>query len=113
VSTERGSVHKPFFGYHWNRSLTAAISNWDGIWYLATAAHGYPSHVDPFHYSTVGLFPLYPILKWALGQALSLGYVRSGLIVSLAFGAVATIAPPVPRVCAYVVDDISATMLCV
>jgi len=92
-------VPQPFFGYHWNRSLTAAISNWDGIWYLATAAHGYPSHVDPFHYSTVGFFPLYPILEWALGQALSLGYVRSGLIVSLAFGAVATIAPPVPRVC--------------
>ena len=84
-------VPQPFFGYHWNRSLTAAISNWDGIWYLATAAHGYPSHVDPFHYSTVGFFPLYPILMWALGQALSLGYVWSGLIVSLAFGAVATI----------------------
>jgi Gpi18-like mannosyltransferase len=78
-------------GYHWNGSLTAEISNWDGIWYLATAAHGYPSHVDSFHYSTVGFFPLYPILIWALGQALSLGYVWSGLIVSLVFGAVATI----------------------
>jgi hypothetical protein len=84
-------VPQPLFGHHWNGSLTAAISNWDGIWYLATAAHGYPSHIDPLHYSTVGFFPLYPILMWALGQALSLGYVWSGLIVSLAFGAVATI----------------------
>jgi hypothetical protein len=79
------------FGHRWNGSLTAAISNCDGVWYLATAAHGYPSHLDPFHYSTVGFFPLYPILMWALGQALSLGHVWSGLIVSLALGAVATI----------------------
>ena len=84
-------VPQPLFGHRWNGSLTAAISNWDGIWYLATAAHGYPNHIDPFHYSTVGFFPLYAILIWALGQALSVAYVWSGLILSLALGAVATI----------------------
>jgi hypothetical protein len=44
------------FGHHW--SLARETSNWDGIWYLAVALHGYPTHLTGFHYSTLGFFPL-------------------------------------------------------
>jgi hypothetical protein len=76
-------------GHHW--SLAREVANWDGVWYVAMAAHGYPSHLDPYHYSTLGFFPLYSVVTWALGQAAGIGYVWSGLVVALALGGVTTI----------------------
>ncbi len=74
-------------------TLGSELSNWDGKWYLLTAAHGYDHRV--YHhagdYQTLGFMPLYPMLMWALAQVTQIGNLGAGLALSLIFGAIATV----------------------
>jgi hypothetical protein len=67
---------------------------WDGAWYLDTARFGYPHSVPivggQAGKSTLGFFPLYPLLIRA-GHAVGLPYTVSGIAVSTAFGGLAIV----------------------
>jgi Mannosyltransferase (PIG-V) len=57
------------------------LANWDGLLYRQLANNGYPNFV-PHARSTLGFFPLYPLIMWPLGHAFS--WVTSqGTITSL------------------------------
>ncbi len=57
------------------------LANWDGLLYRQLANNGYPNFV-PHARSTLGFFPLYPLLMWPLGHAFS--WVTSqGIVTSL------------------------------
>jgi Gpi18-like mannosyltransferase len=63
------------------------LANWDGLWYRDAARHGYPTH--PGHIqSTLGFFPLYPLVLWALGHVVYLSTSHS-LIWAITFAGVA------------------------
>ena len=74
------------------------LANWDGLLYRQLANHGYPSFV-PHARSTLGFFPLYPLLMWPLGHALSwltsqgivTGLTLAGLAISGIGGLIATV----------------------
>lgn len=59
-----------------HHNLTHELANWDGLWYRRLADHGYPTHVSHVQgspgQSTLGFFPLYPLLAWVGGHALML-----------------------------------------
>lgn len=92
VAVVEGSVH--------HRSLTLELTNWDGQWYSKLAYSGYPAHPPGAAASTLGFFPLYPLLVRRLAGVLvhlggpssfmSLIYL-SGLIISGAGGLVAAV----------------------
>jgi Mannosyltransferase (PIG-V) len=46
------------------------LANWDGLLYRQLANNGYPSYV-PHVRSTLGFFPLFPLLMWPLGHAIA------------------------------------------
>ncbi|MFL5831308.1 MAG: mannosyltransferase family protein [Solirubrobacteraceae bacterium] len=71
-------------------SLPAQASNWDGVWYLALAQYGYPSHVSHLQ-TTLGFFPLYPLLVWLVAHVLFCGYVLAGVLISLVGGFITTV----------------------
>jgi Mannosyltransferase (PIG-V) len=71
-------------------SLPAQASNWDGVWYLALAQYGYPTHVSHLQ-TTLGFFPLYPLLVWLVAHVLFCGYVMAGVLISLVGGFVTTV----------------------
>lgn len=71
-------------------SLLNELGNWDGFWYLSIAWHGYP-HQVLLHQSTLGFFPLYPMVMWLVAHVLGLRYEPAGLVVSGIGGLVATI----------------------
>jgi hypothetical protein len=52
-----------------HHSFTHELSNWDGLWYRMLADHGYPTHVSHVQ-TTLGFFPAYPALMWAVSHAL-------------------------------------------
>ncbi len=73
--------------------LRVEMSNWDGHWYLQTAAQWY-GHTIPtraHQYSTLGFMPLYPALMWLVDKATGSGLFGAGLSISLLSGAVATV----------------------
>ncbi len=72
------------------KSLAAVLSLFDGGWYLKLAAHGYPTHALHAK-STLGFFPLYPMVIRALSFLTSSSYLVSGLLISFAGGAVAAV----------------------
>jgi hypothetical protein len=83
---------------HW--PVWEELANWDGAWYLVLTVWGYPSHAPNYALalqahttpqSTLGFFPLYPMLMWLVGNALSTTYLAAGVIISLISGAVATV----------------------
>lgn len=49
-------------GYVNHRSLMLELTNWDGQWYSRLAYGGYPAHPPGAAASTLGFFPLYPLL---------------------------------------------------
>jgi hypothetical protein len=83
------------------------LANWDGLWYRQLANHGYPHHVihccigqgETHAQSTLGFFPLYPLLMWVGARVVMLvtshGAVYSitvaGLIISLIGGLITTL----------------------
>lgn len=76
---------------HW--SLEHEMANWDGQWYLKTAAFGYPHQIPTGagDYSTLGFLPLYPALMWLLSRVPALSDFGAGLTISLLCGAIATL----------------------
>jgi hypothetical protein len=71
-------------------SFAAEISNWDGVWYTALAGHGYPAQATHLQ-TTLGFFPLYPMVTWVVSHGLSVSLITGGLIVSLIGGLVSTV----------------------
>jgi hypothetical protein len=93
----RTSVAKPAHLWH-------ALRQWDGVWYVRLAAHGYPHKLPPphipidTHFSTLGFEPLYSILMWLGAHAVThldpsngYPYEKVGLIIALVCGGVATV----------------------
>lgn len=79
-------------------SLTVQMSNWDGHWYLKTAAewywhgtmvNGHPLRAGQF--TTLGFMPLYPALSWVIAHVIQVGYFAAGIIISMVTGAIATV----------------------
>ena len=70
------------------------LSNWDGMWFRALAHHGYPTHVSHAQ-TTLGFFPLFPMLMWVVAHAFGDPSIRglslAGVAVSGVGGLVATV----------------------
>jgi hypothetical protein len=81
-----------------HHAFTHELAQWDGLWYRELADHGYPSHVVHIQ-STLGFFPLYPMLVWAVSHAFVvpiahwqiLSTTVAGVIVAGVGGAIATV----------------------
>ncbi|MGI8411062.1 MAG: mannosyltransferase family protein [Solirubrobacteraceae bacterium] len=74
-------------GHH---SFTHELANWDGLWYRQLANHGYPTSASHAQ-TTLGFFPLFPIVLWLVGHALSWSTTVAGIVVSGLGGLVATV----------------------
>jgi hypothetical protein len=59
----------------------SVLGGWDGGWYRLIARVGYPTHLDPHHYSRLAFFPLLPALI-ALVQLTGVSSLVAGLIVT-------------------------------
>lgn len=74
------------------------LANWDGFWYRELANKGYPSHVVDGQ-TTLGFFPLFPLMIWPLEHVLGLFFhedlqwlaTYAGAIISGVGGLIATI----------------------
>jgi hypothetical protein len=74
------------------------LANWDGLLYRQLANNGYPNFV-PHARSTLGFFPLYPLIMWPLGHAFSwvtsqgiiTGLTLAGLTISGVGGLITTV----------------------
>jgi Mannosyltransferase (PIG-V) len=81
-----------------HHAFTHELSQWDGLWYRMLADHGYPTHVTHVQ-STLGFFPLYPLLVWAVSHAFVvpiahwkiLSTTIAGVIVSGVGGVITTV----------------------
>lgn len=81
-----------------HHAFTHELSQWDGLWYRELADHGYPNHVLHIQ-STLGFFPLYPMVVWVVSHAFVvpiahwqiLSTTVAGVIVAGMGGAVATV----------------------
>jgi len=81
-----------------HHAFTHELSQWDGLWYRMLADHGYPTHVLHVQ-STLGFFPVYPLLIWAVSHAFVvpiahyeiLSSTVAGVIVAGIGGLVATV----------------------
>jgi hypothetical protein len=81
-----------------HHAFTHELSQWDGLWYRELADHGYPNHVLHIQ-STLGFFPLYPMVVWAVSHAFVvpiahwqiLSTTVAGVIVAGIGGAIATV----------------------
>jgi hypothetical protein len=71
--------------------VTQFLSTWDGGWYLAVASEGYPAQIPEIAgratESTIGFFPLYPMVIRAVSWFLPLSPVVVAILISTAFGA--------------------------
>ena len=83
------------FGHH---NFLHELANWDGLWYRNLANNGYPAHVS-YAQTTLGFFPLFPLVMFAVEQPLLLitnhdaiwCSTVAGVLVSGAGGWVATV----------------------
>jgi hypothetical protein len=74
------------------------LANWDGLLYRQLANNGYPNFV-PHARSTLGFFPLYPLMMWPLGHVMSWitgkafinGLTLAGLVISGIGGMIMTV----------------------
>jgi hypothetical protein len=81
-----------------HHAFTHELSQWDGLWYRDVADHGYPEHVLHVQ-STLGFFPLYPMVVWVVSHAFVvpiahwqiLSTTVAGVIVAGIGGAIATV----------------------
>ncbi len=51
-----------------HHAFTHELAQWDGAWYRDLSDHGYPHHVLHLQ-STLGFFPLYPMVVWLVSHA--------------------------------------------
>jgi hypothetical protein len=72
--------------YSTRQSLVDLLTAWDSHWYLEVAKSGYPHHLLPGHgnaaQSTLGFFPVLPLLVRFVHSVVGTGYTTSGLVVS-------------------------------
>jgi hypothetical protein len=82
------------------QSVHQILTVWDGRWYERIALNGYPTSVPQGDFyahtgrqaqSSVAFFPLYPLLMRALDTILPGGADVAGVVLSLLFGALATV----------------------
>ncbi len=80
-----------------HHGLFKEFQNWDGGWYRALATGGYP-HQALHTQTTLGFFPLYPLLTWVVSRPLLLtthpewhAAVIAGVIISGIGGLIATV----------------------
>jgi MFS family permease len=81
-----------------HHAFTHELSQWDGLWYRMLADHGYPTHVSHVQ-TTLGFFPVYPSIVWAVSHVFVVPVARyeilsstiAGVIVSGIGGLVATV----------------------
>lgn len=80
-----------------HHSLISEFENWDGGWYRALADQGY-KHQALHGQTTLGFFPLYPLMIWTLTRPLLLGIhplwhaaVVAGVIISGVGGLIAAV----------------------
>jgi Mannosyltransferase (PIG-V) len=81
-----------------HHNFTHELANWDGLWYRELANHGYPAHAYRGQ-TTLGFFPLYPIVMWVVAHSFSWATTHgaiwsitvAGAIISGVGGLVATI----------------------
>jgi hypothetical protein len=81
-----------------HHAVPRELANWDGLWYRDVAAYGYPDHALHTE-TTLGFYPLYPIVIWALGHvpywlsshSLIWSITYAGVAVSIAGGLLATV----------------------
>ncbi len=64
------------------------MSNWDGYWYLQTAAQWYGHVINKYagQYQTLGFMPLYPMLIWLVAHVTQIGNLGAGIAISLISG---------------------------
>ena len=90
-----------------HHSLLNELANWDGLWYRWLANAGYPHHVvhccaghgETQAQSTLGFFPLYPMVIWVVARPVILlsghsaiwSITLAGVIVSVIGGLVTTL----------------------
>ncbi len=81
-----------------HHSVLEQLANWDGQWYRAVADQGYATHVVHI-YSTLGFFPLYPLVirvvgyvfYWPTTHSLIWAITLAGVVVSMIGGLFATV----------------------
>jgi hypothetical protein len=81
-----------------HQAVLHELANWDGLLYRQLANNGYPNYV-PHARSTLGFFPLYPLIMWPLGHAFSwvtsqgiiTGLTVAGLTISGIGGLITTV----------------------
>jgi steroid 5-alpha reductase family enzyme len=83
-----------------HHSLYREFENWDGGWYRGLATDGYPHHALQSQ-TTLGFFPLYPLLIWLVARPLTLFMAYgpyaphaadlAGLFIALVGGGVAAV----------------------
>lgn len=75
-----------------NYLLIHTLSRWDGAWYVRLAGRGYPSAAQlPTHLKEAAFFPLLPGLMRVMSAVTGLSLAMSGVVISLAFGALACV----------------------
>ena len=76
------------FGVHVPAAKFAGL--WDGRYYLAIAAHGYPTAVS-HTYSDIAFFPLYPLVVRCVAVVFGLHVAVAAIVVSVLAGAAACV----------------------
>ena len=80
------NAHSPFL---------SEATNWDGMWYVRLAVHGYPHHyiATPLEHwqTTLGFFPLYSMAIWVVWHALFITPDDAGLLISMVGGFVGVV----------------------
>jgi Mannosyltransferase (PIG-V) len=73
-------------------SVSSELARWDGTWYTDIASFGYPHHLSHAR-TTLGFFPLYPLVIWVVVHAPGPpnSVVLAGVLVSTIGGFVATL----------------------
>lgn len=79
-----------------HQGISRSLIRWDSTWYLTAARRGYPSAIPPgtgnHAQSTLGFFPLFPLLIRVAWKVTGLGIDGSGLLVGAVGGLAGAIA---------------------
>jgi len=70
--------------------LGYVLTRWDASWYLIIAEYGYPRN-PPQGASSLGFFPLYPLMTRGVEAVTGLGFKTSAVAVNMVAGAVAAV----------------------
>jgi hypothetical protein len=78
-----------------HKTVQSYLTRWDSVWYLAVARSGYPHVIKPGvgtpAQSTLGFFPLLPLIIRLAAHATGLSDARAGLVVTFLAGLIAAV----------------------